>query len=75
MKSDWETDELKALIKNLSSDKKVVDGDGKLDDLNVTKSIEILKKLSKEEANNPTLKSIQGLIYKKGYEDGTLKGQ
>jgi len=62
-KDSWDTDEVKQAVK-------LLEGDAKLD---VDGAVKLLKKLTEENSDNKGLKTLQGFIYKKGYEDGSLK--
>ena len=62
LKANWETDEVKRAVKLLFSDDENSD---------VSKTVEALKAAKDSEG----VKILHGLIYRKGYEDGSLKAQ
>lgn len=64
IKASWEEAALKSALEPLEQK-----------DPTVEKTVELLQKLGKDEPANASLKSVQGLVYKKGYEDGSLKAQ
>lgn len=66
LKDNWEDEEVKKAVKFLQ------DGDA---ELNVDGALEVFKKLTDEDSDNQGVKTLQGLIYKKGYSDGKLKAQ
>lgn len=57
---------MKALVKQLAEND---------EDLTVEKAVDKFKALSEKDENHKSVKELQGLIYKKGYEDGSLKAQ
>ncbi|KAK9871925.1 hypothetical protein WA026_015172 [Henosepilachna vigintioctopunctata] len=63
LKSSWEDEEVKKAVSQFEEK-----------DLDVTKATEIVKTLTEKNDSNVGLKTIQGLIFKKGYESGELKG-
>lgn len=62
LKTNWETDEVKHAVKLLFSDDENPD---------IAKTVEALKAAKENEG----VKILQGLVYRKGYEDGSLKAQ
>lgn len=66
MKTNWKDTAVQDAVNDIKSDVKELDVDA---------AVEIIKKFSEENSDNKGFKTVQGLIYKKGYEDGTLKAQ
>jgi len=64
LKDHWDDEETKEAVKLLQDGDTVLDVDG---------AVQRFKKLTDENSDNKGLKTLQGIIYKKGYEDGTLK--
>nr|CAH7718979.1 unnamed protein product [Callosobruchus chinensis] len=63
LKEKWEEETVKAAVKQLKDD--TLDAEG---------AFKLLKELTEKNDNNEGLKTLQGLIFKKGYESGDLKG-
>ncbi|XP_044745633.1 enolase-phosphatase E1-like isoform X2 [Coccinella septempunctata] len=63
LKNSWETEEVKKSIEQFEEK-----------DLDVTKAAEVVKNLTEKDDSNKGLKTIQGLLLKKGYDSGELKG-
>ncbi|CAH2000660.1 unnamed protein product [Acanthoscelides obtectus] len=63
LKEKWEDETVKAAVKQLKDD--ISDAEG---------AFKLLKELTEKEDSNEGLKTLQGLICKKGYESGDLKG-
>ncbi|KAK4884557.1 hypothetical protein RN001_000828 [Aquatica leii] len=64
------------LKKNIEDEevKKALDGIKIKDqELNTEEAVELIKKLTNENSENASLKTLQGLISKEGYQNGTLK--
>ncbi|KAJ8966773.1 hypothetical protein NQ314_003311 [Rhamnusium bicolor] len=64
LKTHWENDAVKEAVKILK--------DSELDLAGATTAV---KEFTEQNSENKGLKTIQGLIYKKGYENGDLKAQ
>lgn len=65
--SKWDDEEVKKLVAELK-------GDGE-ELADVTKAVERFNTLTDENSVNVGLKTMQGLLYKQGYEKGELKAQ
>lgn len=66
LKSNWEEEAVKTAVKSLQDIS---------DELDLKKATDLFKELTEKNDENAALKTLQGLIYKKGYEDGELKAQ
>lgn len=66
LKEKWEDDSIKECIKLIKEEGS---------DLDLAGAIERIKALTEEDSSNKGLKTLQGLIYKDGYEKGELKAQ
>lgn len=66
LKAKWEDESVQKAVKQLKED------DDKLDLEAATK---LVKELTESQSDNAGLKTIQGLIYEKGYKSGDLKSQ
>lgn len=65
LKSKWEDDTVKDAVKALNGEK----------ELDVEETVKTFKELTEAGSDNVGLKTLQGLIYEKGYESGDLKAQ
>lgn len=65
LKTNWEDAAVKEAVKNLNPEK----------ELDASAAFETIKELTDKNSENIGLKTLQGLLFKKGYEDGDLKAQ
>lgn len=63
LKAKWDEEPIKECLKKIG------------ENLDLTAAIEKVKTLTEEQSSNEGLKTLQGLIYKDGYEKGDLKAQ
>lgn len=63
LKANWESDDVKEAVKELPEGAEA----------EVAKAVEQFTKATNDDTDNKGAKSLQGLIYKKGYESGDLK--
>lgn len=63
LKNSWENEDVKKAISQFEEK-----------DLDITKATEVIKNLTEKDDSNSGLKIIQGMLLKKGYESGELKG-
>jgi len=66
LKSNWEKEEIQSIAKELLPDES---------ELDAAKIFEHFKKLTEEKSEEKPIKSLQGLIYKNGYDNGDLKAE
>ncbi|KAL1514009.1 hypothetical protein ABEB36_003338 [Hypothenemus hampei] len=64
LKSKWEEDSVKEAVKQLKEGEEEIDLDT---------AVNLIKELTESNSENPGLKTLQGIIYAKGYESGDLK--
>lgn len=65
LKTNWEDETVKKAVKALNGEK----------ELNVEEATKLFKELTEASSDNAGLKTLQGLIYKKGYAGGDIKAQ
>lgn len=65
LKTNWDDEVVKEAVKLLQDN----------GDTDLKKATELFKELTEKNSENSGLKTLQGLIYKKGYADGELKAQ
>lgn len=62
LKANWDVNEVKEAVKELKDE-----------ELDIEKATKLLQQMTLDNEENKGLKTLQGMIYKKGYEDGELK--
>lgn len=62
----WDDETLKSAVKQLKEGE---------DEINLEAAVKLVKDLTESESENAGLKTIQGIVYQKGYESGDLKAQ
>lgn len=65
LKTNWEDEIVKEAVKTLNTEK----------DLNLEEATKLFKEFTEASSSNAGLKTLQGLIYKKGYDGGDIKAQ
>ena len=65
LKEKWEDDAVKEAVKQLKEG----------EELDLDGAIKLVKELTENGSENVVLKTIQGLIYNKGFDGADLKGQ
>lgn len=64
LKEKWDDESVKKAVKQLKEGE---------EELNLEGAVKLVKELTDSGSENPGLKTIQGLVYSKGYENGELK--
>lgn len=65
LKTNWEDEAVKEAVKVLNDER----------ELTVEEATKLFKELTESSSDNVGAKTLQGLIYKKGYVGGELKAQ